>query len=62
MGELNWRVARNCNGGACIQVASRGEQIVIGDTKNPGGPVLTYTRSEWTAFVDGIRDGDFDSV
>ncbi len=60
--ELNWRVARNCNSGACIQIASHGEQIVIGDSKNPAGPILTYTRSEWAAFVDGIREGDFDSI
>ena len=60
--ELNWHVAQKCNGGACIQVAPHGEQIVIGDSKNPGGPILTYTRSEWHAFVDGIREGDFDSI
>lgn len=60
--ELNWRVAQSCNGGACIQVASYGEQIVIGDSKNPRGPILSYTRSEWHAFVDGIRQGDFDGV
>ena len=60
--ELNWQVAQKCNGGACIRVASHGEQIVIGDSKNPGGPILTYSRSEWTAFVDGIREGDFDRI
>jgi predicted secreted Zn-dependent protease len=60
--ELNWLVAQKCNGGSCVRVATRGEDIVIGDTKNPGGPVLTYSRSEWTAFVDGIREGDFDGI
>ena len=62
MEELNWLVAQKCNGGSCVRVASRGEQVVIGDSKNPGGPILTYTRSEWTAFVDGIREGDFDRI
>jgi Domain of unknown function (DUF397) len=59
-GDLNWRVALACNGGACIQVAPYGNQIVIGDSKNPAGPGLTYSRSEWLAFVDGARRGDFD--
>jgi hypothetical protein len=36
--------------------------IVIGDTKNPDGPVLTYSRSEWRAFAEGIRQGDFDDL
>jgi predicted secreted Zn-dependent protease len=61
-GGLDWRVALGCNGGACIQVAARGNQIVIGDSKNPSGPVLTYSRDEWHAFVGGILQGDFDGL
>jgi hypothetical protein len=60
--EPNWRIAVACNGGECIRVAPQGDQIVIGDSKNPDGPVLTYSRNEWHAFVDGIRQGDFDSL
>jgi Domain of unknown function (DUF397) len=62
LGDLNWRVALACNGGQCIRVAPQGNRVVIGDSKNPDGPVLTYSRSEWHAFVDGIRQGDFDSI
>ncbi len=36
--------------------------IVIGDSKNPDGPMLSYSRSEWVAFVEGIRQGDFDDL
>jgi Domain of unknown function (DUF397) len=62
LGELHWRVALACNGGECIQVAPQGGEIIIGDSKKPNGPVLTYSRSEWRAFVDGIRQGDFDGL
>jgi predicted secreted Zn-dependent protease len=62
LAELNWQVARECNGGSCIRVAPQGEQVVIGDTKNPDGPIPTYSRTEWHAFVDGIRQGDFDGI
>jgi predicted secreted Zn-dependent protease len=62
LAELNWQVARECNGGACIQVAAQGEQIVIGDSKNPKGPILTYSRTEWDAFANGLRQGDFDGI
>lgn len=27
---------------------------------NPEGDVLIYTPSEWEAFVEGVRDGEFD--
>jgi predicted secreted Zn-dependent protease len=60
--ELSWRVARKCNGGACVRVAAHGDTIVIGSSKHLDGPVIRYSRDEWAAFVDGIRQGDFDDL
>jgi hypothetical protein len=62
LGGLSWRVARNCNGGNCIRVAPIAEMIVIGDSKNPDGPLLSYSHAEWAAFVEGVRQGDFDDL
>jgi predicted secreted Zn-dependent protease len=60
--ELSWRVARQCNGGACVRVAVDGETVLIGDSKDPDGAVLSYSRAEWSAFAEGIRQGDFDDL
>ena len=30
------------------------------DSKDPAGPVLTFTRAEWRAFLGGMRGGEFD--
>lgn len=62
LGNLSWRVALQCNGGSCIQVAATGNKIVIGDSKSPGGPFLTYSQNEWIAFVEGVRRGDFNDL
>jgi hypothetical protein len=62
LGTITWKVARRCNSATCIRVASQNDQILIGDSKNPSGPVLSYTRDEWNAFVEGIRYGDFDEI
>ena len=62
LGQLAWRIARRCNGGACVRVAVAGETVLIGDSKSPEGPVLSYSRAEWDAFVEGIRQGDFDDL
>jgi hypothetical protein len=32
------------------------------DSKDPSGPVLTYTRIEWSAFLDGVKKGEFDDL
>lgn len=62
LGELSWRVARKCNSGDCVRVAAQGDEIVIGSSKHLDGPVISYTRSEWAAFVEGVREGDFDDL
>jgi metallophosphoesterase superfamily enzyme len=62
LGDLAWRVARNCNGGNCVRVASSRDIILIGDSKHPEGPALSYSREEFAAFVRGIREGDFDDL
>jgi hypothetical protein len=33
----------------------------VRDTKDHGqGPILTFTRAEWEAFLNGCRGGEFD--
>lgn len=37
------------------------EQVVLmRDAKRPEGPVLVFTPAEWEAFVEGVKDGEFD--
>ena len=60
--NLPWRVAQSCNGGTCVRVALSGKAVFIGDSKNPAGPILKYTRSEWDTFVARIKHGDFDQI
>jgi hypothetical protein len=46
---------------ACVEVADlpNGAQAVR-DFKNPTGPALTFTATEWAAFTAGVRNGQFD--
>jgi hypothetical protein len=55
------------NGGACVEVvvvpgSKEGSDYVITmrDSKDPDGPVLTFTPDEWKAFTLGVQDGEFD--
>jgi hypothetical protein len=57
---LAWRKASTCGiEGGCVEVAQRREML-IRDSKDPEGPVLRYTEAEWAAFVNGVKNGDFD--
>jgi len=32
----------------------------VRDSKDPNGPILRFTREEWSAFVGGTKEGEFD--
>jgi len=61
-GDLEWRVSRTCETGACIMVARNGEFVVIGNTASPAGPISKFTADEWRHFVAGVKQGDFDGI
>jgi hypothetical protein len=44
------------NGGACVEVADNLPGIVaVRDSKDPAGPMLTFSPTAWTAFVQVAR-------
>ena len=43
-------------------MAQNGDQVAVRDSKDPSGPVLVFTPHEWRAFLDGVRDGEFDGA
>jgi hypothetical protein len=60
--SLVWRRSRRCGeAGACVEIARYDGGVALRDSKNPDGAVLRFGRTEWVAFVDGLRKGDFES-
>jgi hypothetical protein len=55
----SWRKSSRCGTNACVEVAEVDGQYLVRDSKNPGGPVLSFTPEEWTAFVAGVAAGEF---
>ncbi|MGC5009459.1 DUF397 domain-containing protein [Streptosporangium sp. DT93] len=52
---------RSGTNGNCVEVAAlNGGHVGVRDSKDRSGPVLTFTPGEWSAFVAGVRDGEFD--
>jgi predicted secreted Zn-dependent protease len=56
-----WRKAQmSVNNGACVEIASVGGLVAIRDSKNPSGPILSLTRTEWNSFLNGAKNGVYD--
>jgi hypothetical protein len=50
-----WRKSGRSDPQACVEVRYVGDVVQVRDSKDPDGPILTFTRREWAAFVEGVR-------
>jgi hypothetical protein len=54
--DSNWRKSSHSgsNGGECVEVATAGT-VLVRDTADRSGPMLTFTADAWRAFTAAIR-------
>jgi uncharacterized protein DUF397 len=63
MEMLDWRKASASNANGCVEVAPLPEGgVAVRDSKDPAGAILSFTRREWTAFLDGLDKGEFEHL
>ena len=66
-GELpgaRWRKStRSSAQGNCVELARlAGAEVAIRNSRHPQGPALVFTEAELDAFLEGVKDGDFDDL
>lgn len=61
LGGAMWRKSSfSGQGGDCVEVADGLPGVVpVRDSKNPAGPALVFPAAAWSAFVAGVKAGDF---
>ena len=59
-----WRKSHHSNPeGNCVELARLPDgSIAVRNSRHPAGPALVYTGAEMSAFVRGVKDGDFDGL
>lgn len=57
-----WRKSSysNSQGGDCVEVAVTGAHVLVRDSKSPETGRLATAAHEWSAFLTGVRNGEFD--
>ena len=55
--RAHWRKSSHSGSGdQCVEVAALdGGHRAVRDSKNPHGPALMFSRSEWGRFLDAVR-------
>jgi hypothetical protein len=65
MTDTTWvkALASADNGGECVEMRNHADAVEVRDTKDHGeGPTLRFTPSEFAAWIDGVKRGEFDHL
>jgi hypothetical protein len=60
--EPRWRTTKRCDTGACVEIGTLGESVLVHSSADAAGMHITLSREEWREFVAGVKDGDFDGL
>jgi hypothetical protein len=60
-GELMWYRVR-CDGGACVEVATTDDAVLVRSSAEPDATPVTLSRHEWEEFLAEVKEGAFDSL
>jgi hypothetical protein len=55
-----WRKSTFSGEGDCVEWLAIDDQMRIRNSGHRDGDVLVFTRSEWLAFIAGVKDGQAD--
>ena len=59
--HLVWRKSTaSAATGDCVEVAFTEDSALLRNSQDMTGSVLTFSHSEWTAFLAGVLRGEFD--
>jgi hypothetical protein len=60
--EPIWRAARRCDSGACVEIGTLGDFVLVRNSGDPDGTRLKMSRDQWQEFVAGLKGGGFDGL
>jgi hypothetical protein len=60
--EPQWQKSTYCGTNACVEVSQTEDAVLVRGSRNPQIAPLAFTADEWTAFVLGVKAGEFDKA
>ena len=60
LSHVSWHKSSQSGVNGCVEVAIQDGKVVVRNSEDPQGPILVFTTARWQAFLDGVRNGEFD--
>jgi hypothetical protein len=61
LSEARWIRSRACSTDGCVEVAHLADgTVALRDSKDADKTAHVFDRQEWSAFITGVKNGDFD--
>jgi len=58
---LTYKKSSLCSSGTCVEVAiEHNDTVSLRDSKDITQTPLTFSADEWTAFIGGVKNNEFD--
>jgi hypothetical protein len=57
---MKFKISSKCSTGTCVEVYIGTDGVIVRDSKNETKSHLFFDKEEWTAFVEGVKLGEFD--
>ena len=55
-GESRWKKSSHSMGnGDCVEACSSGDAILVRDSRNKSGPVLSVSTASWTSLMERLK-------
>lgn len=63
LADTAWiKAALSGDQGECVEMRRHAGVVEVRDSKDPAGPVLRFTTSEFAAWLDGAKKAEFDHL
>jgi hypothetical protein len=61
LSTARWTRSRLCSSDGCVEVAHLADgSVAVRDSKNVRKAAHVFDREEWSVFVTGVKNGEFD--
>jgi hypothetical protein len=55
-----WHKSSTSGTGDCVEWAFVDDDVLVRNSNHPGAGTTVFTRSEWNAFLTGVKNGEAD--